>query len=842
MLKMAKIKQIFKEILQSKLQIMIFIISLTLAVGTFISIDSLRLNVEDYIQKDSKILNGGDLIIDANREYSKNLSYALSVVKTNNPELEIVNSYTFSSVVYSPKQDDSLLSEIRIISNIYPLYGNAELASGKKISDVLIDSTVIVQEELLIRLNLEIGDELKIGDNIFNIVDVLLIEPDQPLSLFEFGPRVLVPEINLYDVNLIGDKSRVSYETFIKTSSEVQTIEILNYVEQFTEDRESIQTYEEKNNSLKRFVTNFLFFIKMISLFIIIITGIGITSIILSYLDDKKLSIGIRKSLGERNKDILVYYYKTIMLVSIFATMLSILFAYILMNIFPYLFSGVLPGEIGISLSLSAIIKGIAISLIITTLFTLYPLISLNNILPIQIFRHEVNNLFMKNKTFYFIYLLIIIFFTTFVFIEIEEFWFSIWLVVGSLSLFLILFILTTLTLSSIKQYKHKISNLELKQSINGLFRIGNKTILVITSVALSLSVIFTISFIEINLQNQFVSSFPENAPNFFVLDIPKENLTQIQDIIGEEITFYPMIRGSLLSIKNEDVQNVEDGAQRGGDSLTRTFSLTYGDLLDSEEIVDTLDDNNMFVTDWDSEFVQVSILEGISERMGVELGDIVVFLIQGIEIEAQIVSIRKRVSENIGAYFYFTFEEEVLENAPQTIFSIAKIESSQIPYIQNEIVKDFPQVTVINGEKTAKTVGEIIGQISSIVSFFTLFSLGAGILILLSSIISTNSQRTQEAVFYKLVGANKSFIRKVFMYEYLIIGLISSLIAIFISSLATFLITKYFLEIKFLFLTQEVIIYLFLTIFIIVVIGYLSSINVFVKKPIEYIRENRVE
>jgi putative ABC transport system permease protein len=227
---------------------------------------------------------------------------------------------------------------------------------------------------------------------------------------------------------------------------------------------------------------------------------------------------------------------------------------------------------------------------------------------------------------------------------------------------------------------------------------------------------------------------------------------------------------------------------------------------------------------------------------MGVELGDIVVFLIQGIEIEAQIVSIRKRVSENIGAYFYFTFEKEVLENAPQTIFSIAKIESSQIPYIQNEIVKDFPQVTVINGEKTAKTVGEIIGQISSIVSFFTLFSLGAGILILLSSIISTNSQRTQEAVFYKLVGANKSFIRKVFMYEYLIIGLISSLIAIFISSLATFLITKYFLEIKFLFLTQEVIIYLFLTIFIIVVIGYLSSINVFVKKPIEYIRENRVE
>jgi putative ABC transport system permease protein len=838
---MAKINQIFKEILQSKLQIIIFILSLTLAVGTFISIDSLRFNVEDYIQKDSKILNGGDLIIDANREYSKNLSYALSVVRENNPDLEIVNSYTFSSVVYSPKQDDSLLSEIRIISNIYPLYGEAELLSGKKVSDVLIDSNIIVQEELLIRLNLEIGDKLKIGDKMFNIADVILIEPDQPLNLFEFGPRILVPEVNLYDVNLIGDKSRVSYETFIKTSSEVQTIDILNYVEQFTEDREKIETYEDKNNSLKRFVTNFLFFIKMISLFIIIITGIGMTSIILSYLDEKKLSIGIRKSLGERNKDILIYYYKTIIFVSIFATMLSVLFAYILMNVFPSIFSSILPSDINISLSLVAVIKGVIISIIISTLFTLYPLVSLNKILPIQIFRHEENKLFRRNKTFYFIYLLIIVFFTIFVFIEIEEFWFSVWLVIGSIVLFLILFILTTLTLSSIKQYKHKILNLELKQSVNGLFRIGNKTILVITSVALSLSVIFTISFIEINLQDQFVNSFPENAPNFFVLDIPKENLTQIQEIIGEDIEFYPMIRGSLLSIKNEGVQIIEDNAQRG-DSLTRTFSLTYGDLLDSEEIVSTIGDDSIFVDNWDNELAQVSVLDDISERMGVALGDEVLFLVQGIEIEAQVVSIRKRISENIGAYFYFTFEKKILENAPQTIFSIAKIESSKIPYLQNEIIKEFPQVTVINGERTAKTVGDIIGQISSIVSFFTLFSLGAGILILLSSIISTNSQRTQEAVFYKLVGANKSFIRKVFMYEYLIIGIISSFIALFISSLATFLITKFFLEIKFIFLTQEVIIYLFTTISIIVIIGYYSSINVFVKKPIEYIRENRVE
>ena len=161
---------------------------------------------------------------------------------------------------------------------------------------------------------------------------------------------------------------------------------------------------------------------------------------------------------------------------------------------------------------------------------------------------------------------------------------------------------------------------------------------------------------------------------------------------------------------------------------------------------------------------------------------------------------------------------------------------------IQNDIVKAFPSVTVINGESTAKTVGEIIGQLSKVVSFFTFFSLGAGILILLSSIVSTNIQRTQEAIFYKLVGANRSFITKVFIFEYLFIGILSSIIALLLSSLATYSICKFFLEIDFIFLSYQALIYSISTVIIIVVIGYLSSINVIRKKPIEYIRENKLE
>ena len=108
---------------------------------------------------------------------------------------------------------------------------------------------------------------LKIGDITFVIADVILVEPDQPLSLFEFGPRILIPESNLEEINLIGDKSRVFYETLIKTSGDIQSREIITYLNQYSEEREGAEFYFDENNSLKRFVLNFLFFVKLISLF-----------------------------------------------------------------------------------------------------------------------------------------------------------------------------------------------------------------------------------------------------------------------------------------------------------------------------------------------------------------------------------------------------------------------------------------------------------------------------------------------------------------------------------------------------------------------------------------------
>ncbi len=838
---MKKTKQIFNQIFANKAQMILLSICIILSISTFICADSLKNNSINYIKTDSKIINGADIIIQTNKPYSKELNDVIQELR-NNKDIVIANSYSFSSMSYSPKKNNSILSQVRIVTDTYPLYGNVKLLKGEELN--LKNNNIVVEQELLDKLDLEIGDEIKIGNKIFTISNILINEPDRPLTLFDIGPRILIDEIYIEEINLVGERSRVDYKTLIKTNDKNDAdLLVLKINSQLSDEKEKAILYSENNNTLKIFVDNFLFFIKLITIFIIILTGITISSIILTYLNNQKQTIGIRKTLGEENTSIIKFYYISILIVTTISIILSIIIAFFIMKSFPYIFSGILPQEISFTIDINSILIGIFLGLVITTLFALYPLLTIKKIKPLDIFRKEESiNKLLYDKYFYIINTIIFLFFSTLVFIEIENVKTSLYLIIGFLSLFVIILFLNIIILKTIK--KIKIKNLELKHAIKGLFRIGNKTLLVLTTISLSITIIFTISFIEFNLQEQYFKSFPANSPNLFIIDIPKENQSQIQNIIGtDNITFYPVIRGSLLSINDVSTKDIEEKRKRQGDSLTRTFSLTYTDkLLENEKIIASLEPNQMFKSNLNNDIIQVSVLDMVAESFNGKLGDELIFLIQGVEIKSQIVSIRKRTDNSINAFFYFTFEEKILKDAPQTIFSALNVENEKIPAIQNKIAKDFPTITVINAQSTAKSVAEIINKLSTVVSFFTIFSLITGIMILISSIIATNKERIKETVLYKLVGCNRNFILKIFTYEYLLIGIISSIIAITFSYITTFIIIKYTLNSDFTTFSLKLMIYSFITIISILTIGLISSINIIKEKPIEYIVKNQIE
>ncbi len=306
-----------------------------------------------------------------------------------------------------------------------------------------------------------------------------------------------------------------------------------------------------------------------------------------------------------------------------------------------------------------------------------------------------------------------------------------------------------------------------LRQALKGLFRPRNATRAIMVTLAASLAVIFSITLVEKNLDATFVSSYPPDSPNVFFIDIQQAQLASFGEELGMPAMFYPLVRGTVMAINDVAIDR-EQEHQKRGDNLGREFNLTYRDsLLDDERIVSG---KSLYRKDWTGP--QVSVLDTVLTMRDMKVGDRITFRIQGIPVEARISSIRTRTKASLQPFFYFVFQSEVLQDAPQTLFTALRVEKGRVSLLQNRIVAAFPNVSVIDVTGTIAAFSKIMARLSTIVNFFTLFSVVAGILIIISSVFATRYTRIQEAVFYTILGARGRFVLAVFGVESLLIGL----------------------------------------------------------------------
>jgi putative ABC transport system permease protein len=165
-------------------------------------------------------------------------------------------------------------------------------------------------------------------------------------------------------------------------------------------------------------------------------------------------------------------------------------------------------------------------------------------------------------------------------------------------------------------------------------------------------------------------------------------------------------------------------------------------------------------------------------------------------------------------------------------------VEKQRVGLLQSRIVKMFPNVSVIDLSASIQVFARMMKKLSTIIKGFCILSMIAGILILISGVFATRAERITESVYYKILGAGKAFVRKVFSLELFIVGLLSGILALGISQTSVFLICRFFLDITYQpfllscgFITGA-------TLLLIVGVGMVSTRSILDKKPVIYLRE----
>lgn len=824
---------LFREMLHSRSQAAVFVLCVALSLVSIVAINSLRRDVRMSIVSDARSLHGGDVIVHSHYDLSPPLKLEITTLKKE-MTLQSVRTWEFYSVARRTDGGDSLFCNIKAVEPGYPLYGRVELLSGQDFTTVMRPGKAVVAAALLERLGLVVGDRLLLGSSSVEIVDVVSRESLRPVDFFNFGPRILVHADDLDQMDLVKKGSRVHYNLLIKIDDPLLIdITAARLQEKAVTGQERVATYASASSRVKRFFDNLLFFLSLISVFTLLLAGIGMQSSLAALLRRKEKSFAILRSLGATGSFLLRHYLGIVLILSSIGSSLGIMLGLILEKSFSSLFAGLLPDNIILGASIWDIIEGMGLGLVVVSFFTFLPLNGIKEIKPASVFRKETTPGFKRPTTYVLIFCGIVLF-TGLVVRQLEDVQTGLYFMGGVLGLILLIALLVSALVLLGRRFN--VDSLVLRQAARSMLRPGNATRSVVITLASALSVLLAIYLVEHNLHGTYIASYPSDAPNLFCLDIQKDQQLKFIELVGADVELFPVIRARLTAINGKKIHRKEELKKRG-DSLAREFNLTYRKHLLEDEVFTRGD--SLFGGDKPKDsLVQVSVLDTVADMGDMKIGDVLDFNIQGVPLKAQVSSIRSRTKSMLYPFFYFVFPEKYLREAPQTFFGALKVDKEDVAKLENSIVNSFPNISTINVGETAVELGKMMEKLSRIINFFSFFSILAGALILVSSILATRMARIKEVVYYKILGAGSRFVVQVFFFENLLIALLSGLCAVVVAQIGSWWLCHFLLRITYDPSWPACFLLLLMTVCLVVGLGLLSSVSIIRQKPIRFLRE----
>ncbi|HCN16770.1 MAG TPA: ABC transporter substrate-binding protein [Psychrobacter sp.] len=778
----------------------LFLLTLTLSLATYLTLDSIQQTVDTYVNDNQRALVGGDLILNSQQDWPSDVLAQVDTIA----DAQKVFDYQFSAMVVTDEQ--TLLARVKAVSPNYPLYGEVELASGKPLWQQLNADSVVVAPEVLNGLNADVGDRITIGDGQFTISDVLTKEPDRPLTAFGFGGRVLMQQDALAATNLLSQRSRVNYRIELAGKPELMTQQreqltqiLTNYPDIELSDAESADT------SVSRISDNVLMFLKLLVIAVLLLSAVAMYGVITAFVTKQQSNNAIRLALGEPLGSLKRSYYQLLTITAVIACVAATVLSFGLLQVGqPYLMA-ILPPDVGLAINPISAVKTSVIALVLTLVITQRGLSTLNTTKPATLLNQGVSspaqNLPWYRRVPLLWYGVMLVGLYAFFAYEVGSWVLGAQILLGLIGFVAIfwalargwLWLLTKLAKRSSIGWMQRIA-------IHNLARKGNQSALFFVTLSLSVAVLTLITTLNHSINAQFINAYPEDAPNLFLLDIQSDQHDAIDGLIGAPVSYYPVIRSRIVTANDVPVQDIEPAD--GFDDPTRVFNLSYADMvMDTEYIVDAVEDNQLYAPvntqneqNPDQDVVPISILDTAASLLNVSMGDQVRFNIQGIEIVGQITSIRSRFEQGPSPFFYFLFEPSVLAAAPQIQFATAHVPADKIPEIQGKLVREFPAVTTINGTAIAQQIQELVVQMSRLVYVFTLLALLTGVMVLISSLLSTSQDRMKESASFRLLGMQKRDLYLLNILELSVLGISAAVFAVVIANVGAWAaITQWF-------------------------------------------------
>lgn len=755
----------------------VVILCLVLGVGAIAAVQFTSNAVLSGIEKNGRTILGGDLVIrnifDPAPEALKQWFERRNAQITETVEARVM--------VASAKTGDNTLVELKAAPAAYPLYGTFESDAGTNLPEILAGKHILLDKALRDRLTLQAGDEVRLGDAVFTVASFITNEPDRAGgSRFGLAPRALIAARDMEATGLFRTGSMIYHDLRVKLPEGANLKETVSALEAaFPDAPWKVTDADNASPQIKRFVDRLMLFLTLVGLSALLIGGIGIGNGVRAHLETRLKTIAIFKTLGASAGLIEKIYVWQIVLMAALGTFAGAALG----ALAPYFAAPLLSGFLPFALEPVPTWRGFVIpalfGFLTVAVFALWPLGQAVKTSPLELFRAVMTPLTgapaMKFKiaTLLFAAALIALAVGT-----AEDFSFALWFVIGASGCLFLFHGLGRIVSIFAGRFSAK-NKPALRLALRNLHRPGNATANTLVSFGLGLTVMVSVTLIEMNLRYGIAQNLPKDAPAFFFMDIQGDQKDAFQKLLSEQesantIILSPNLRGRIVSVNGVPAeQALKDNAERWLLQNDRGFTYT-ADLPAHSEITSG--------EWWPADYAGpplVSVVEDVVRGFGVGVGDEITVNILGRDITAKIANTRTVNWMNFTVNFAITFAPGTLEGAPHSWLATVVADPAQETVIQRNIGAAFPNISMIRLSDAVGAASETLGNMANAVRATALVAVVTGMLVLAGSLAATRMQRVYDIVILKVLGIPRRTLVWGFLFEFGLLGLIAGALSL---------------------------------------------------------------
>ncbi len=831
-------------------------------VAALVAINSFTDNLRTSVAAQAQALLGADLSLRSRAPLdTSTVAIALvdSLTRIGGDEVAVANSVSFAGMVYLPSSNTARLVQVRSVDPGWPWYGEVRTAPAG-IWERLQGGAIIVDPSLLTALGAEVGDTLVLGDASYPIAGSVVNVPGEAGLQSAFGARVFVAHRSIAATNLLGFGARVDHTTFLRlpTTLDAQAIAEANR-DRLDAARVRIRTVADDRDNLTDAFTRLGNYLGLVALIALLLGGLGTASAVHVLIRQRMDSIAMLRCLGATSGQVIVAHLLQALAMGLLGSVLGAGAGLVLQQFLPVVLADFLPVDVEVALSPRAIAIGVALGLWTAGVFAVLPLLAIRAISPLATLRRNTDP--PRARWEWRRLLAVAALAASVVGLAavqvgslVEGAWFA-----ASGGVALVVLWLASLGLIRVaRRYAPRRAPYLVRQGLANLHRPGNQTVTVVLALGFGAFLLTTLFTAQANLLRDLRVEAAVDRANLVMFDIQTDQRAVVERVLRAEGAtvqpFTPIVPMRIAEVNGEDVGVIfgrggparadsAEGDDDGGSlwAYRREYRSTYrGDIGPAERVVEgewfgsapsgsgrSADDP-----------VAISVERDVGTELQLQLGDRMVWNVQGARIHAVVTSFREVDWARFEPNFFVIFAPGALERAPQSFVTLARVDDPLARgRVQRALAERAANVATVDLGEVQRALESVIGKVVAAIRFMAIFSLATGAVVLMGAIATSRWQRIREGTLLRTLGATRGQVIRILAVEYAALGTAAALVATTLAATAGWALSRWVFEASFSLPLLPMLALSLALAALTTAVGLWSSLDVLKRPPLEVLR-----